>query len=211
MQSPLTAAQQRIFNWLEDYIAQYGVSPTYREIMRGLGYRSPSTVQAHIEGISEKGLISHIAGKSRSIRVLRSSLSIPLLGAISAHSLVETFPDQDVEYLNLACLPKLARLSKHELSQHFALRVKGDSMIGALIDDGDVVILRRESNSRAVRNGAIVAARVNGATTLKHFYRNGNLVTLQPANSKYEPTYVDTGSEEVDIQGIYIGVLRGVV
>ncbi len=81
-------------------------------------------------------------------------------------------------------------------------------MTGAMIDQDDVVIMRRESNLRSIRNGTIVAARVNGATTLKYFYRTGNQVTLQPANPKYEPTVIDTRVEELDVQGVYVGLLR---
>jgi repressor LexA len=209
MQSPLTPPQQRVFNWIEDYIAQHAISPTYREIQKGLGYRSPAPIQQHVHALTEKGFISHIPGKACSIRILRPSDGIPLVGAIAAHSLVETFPEAEVQHLELSCLPKLGRFSKHELSQHFALRVRGDSMVGALIDQDDVVIMRRESNLRSIRNGTIIAARVNGATTLKYLYRTGSQITLQPANAKYEPTVIDIRVEELDIQGVYVGLLRG--
>jgi repressor LexA len=211
MSPTLTAAQHRIFLWIEDFIAQHNISPTYREIQKGLGYRSPATVQTHVEALIAKGMLGYISGKARSITILKPSRTVQLLGAIAANSLVETFPEQEIEYLNLANLPKFARLSSHELSQHFALRVRGDSMINALIDHNDVVVLRRESDHRAVRNGTIVAARVNGATTLKYFSRTGNLITLQPANPNYEPTLIDITKEEVNIQGIFAGLLRGVV
>ena len=192
-------------------MAQHGISPTYREIQKGLGYRSPATVQSHVGTLVARGMLGNISGKARSITILKSSRNILLLGAIAANSLVETFAEEEIEYLNLAHLPKFARLSHHELSQHFALRVRGDSMINALIDHNDVVILRRESDHRAVRNGTIVAARVNGATTLKYFSRTGNLITLQPANPNYEPILIDSSKEEVNIQGIFVGLLRGVV
>jgi len=210
MSSLLTAAQQRVFVWIEDYISQHGMAPTYREVQKGLGYRSPSPVEGHVKALTEKGFIHHHPRQSRSITLLKSDRRIPVLGAISAHSLVETFPESEIEYLDLACLPKLARLSHHERSQHFALRVRGDSMVGALIDDGDVVILRKEADPRAVRNGKIVAARVKGATTLKYFHQMGNEITLQPANPNYAPTILDASQEEVEIQGVYVGLLRGV-
>lgn len=211
MQSPLTPPQQRVFIWIEDFIAQYGIAPAYREIQKGLGYRSHTPIQKHIEVLTEKGFVSHSPGKSRSLRILRPSNGIPLIGTIAAHSLVETFPDAEIQHLELSCLPKLGRLSNHERSLHFALRVQGDSMSGAAIEHDDVVIMRREANARSVRNGTIIAARVNGATTLKYFYRSGNQVTLQPANPKYKPTVIDTKSEELEIQGIYVGLLRGLV
>mgnify|MGYP000072155369 CR=1 FL=1 len=211
MQSPLTVLQQRVLTWIEDFIAQHGMAPTYREIQKGLGYRSLASVQFHIDTLTTKRLISHAPRKSRSLKILRPSDGIPLIGAIAAHSLVETFPDQERQHLELSCLPKLAHLSQHERSEHFALQVRGDSMTGALIDHGDVIIMRRETNPRAIRNGTIVAARKNGATTLKYLYRRGQQITLQPANPAYEPTVVDTSVEELEIQGIYVGLLRGLV
>ncbi|MFM7448510.1 MAG: transcriptional repressor LexA [Leptolyngbyaceae cyanobacterium] len=205
----LTTAQYRVFVWVEDYINQHGIAPTYREIQKGLGYRSPSPIKNHISALVAKGFISHLEGRSRAIVILKPNRSVPVLGAIAAHSLVETFPDTEIEYLGLSCLPKLARLSQYELSQHFALRVQGDSMVGALIDDGDLVILRKESDLRAVRNGKIVAARVQGSTTLKYLYRTGNEITLQPANPKYEATILNARTSDLEIQGIYVGLLRG--
>ncbi|WP_421659171.1 transcriptional repressor LexA [Leptothermofonsia sp. ETS-13] len=210
MYSLLTPAQQQVFSWIEDYIAQHRIAPTHRDIQKGLQYRSPASIQSHIEALANKGFISHIPRKPRSIKILKSSREIPVLGSIAAHSLVEVFPDTEIEYLDLSFLPKFARLSQYELTQHFALRVRGDSMVGALIADGDIVVLRRESDPRAIRNGAIVAARVNGATTLKHYYRNGRQITLQPANPHYEPTVLNANSAEIEVQGVYINVaLRG--
>jgi repressor LexA len=211
MPSLLSASQQRVLDWIENFIVEHGISPTHREIQKGLGYRSSSTIQKYLVNLLNQGAISHVPGKARSLKILRSDRGIALLGVISAHSLIETFPEAEIQSLNLACLPKLAHLSNYELSQHFALRVRGDSMIGALIDDGDVVILRRESHPRAVRNGAIVAARVNGMTTLKYFYRDGSRISLQPANPRYEATEIDPAKEEIEIQGIYVGVIRNLV
>lgn len=211
MLSPLTPSQQRVFTWIEDFIAQHGMAPTYREIQKGLGYRSLASVQLHIDTLTTKRLLSHAPRKSRSLKILRSSDGIPLIGAIAAHSLVETFADQETQHLELSCLPKLAHLSQHERSQHFALQVRGDSMTGAMIDHDDVVIMRRETNPRSIRNGTIVAARKNGATTLKYLYRRGQKITLQPANPAYEPTVIDTTTEELEIQGVYVGLLRGLI
>lgn len=211
MLSPLTPSQQQVFTWIEDFVAQHGMAPTYREIQKGLSFRSLASVQLHIDTLTAKRLISHAPRKSRSLKILRPSDGIPLVGAIAAHSLVETFPDQEMQHLELSCLPKLAHLSQHERSQHFALQVRGDSMTGALIDHDDVVIMRRETNPRSIRNGTIVAARRNGATTLKYLYRRGQQVTLQPANPAYEATVVDMSVEELEIQGVYVGLIRGLI
>jgi repressor LexA len=84
-------------------------------------------------------------------------------------------------------------------------------MVGALIADGDVVILRRSESPADLKNGTIVAARVNQATTLKYFYRQGNLIMLKPANDRYQPTTIDADLEEVEVQGVYVGSLRGMI
>ncbi|HIK15759.1 MAG TPA: repressor LexA [Leptolyngbyaceae cyanobacterium M33_DOE_097] len=211
MASFLNALEWKVFSWIEEFVAQYGISPTVREIQQGLGYRSPSPVRTRLDALSSKGFISRLPGKTRTIRVLKSSRGIPLLGLISAHSLVETFPEQNIEHLELSLYPKFAKLSNHELSQYFALRVSGDSMIDAHIDHDDVVLLRRETDPKAIRNGTIVAARVNGTTTLKYFSRNGRIIILQPANSNYEATLINTAEQEVQIQGYFVGLMRGIV
>lgn len=82
-------------------------------------------------------------------------------------------------------------------------------MIGALIDNGDVVIMKPLSDQKAIKNGTIVAARVEGKTTLKCFFRKLNTVTLKPANPMYPPT--DVNVSLVDIQGIYVGLVRDLI
>lgn len=135
---------------------------------------------------------------------------IPLLGGIAAHSPKTTFVDEPEVYLPLEIFPNLARRSPYDLAQLFALRVQGDSMIESHILDGDVIVLRRNPDPALLKNGAIVAARVGDAATLKHYLRSGSAVTLQPANAAYRPTVFNV--EDVDVQGVYTGILvRGVV
>ena len=122
-----------------------------------------------------------------------------MLGAIAAGGLVEPFSDVK-EQLDLSSL--------FQQPNCFALRVVGDSMIEDLIAEGDVVIMRSLSDSEPLNNGEIVAARVDGhGTTLKRFYRQEDLVTLKPANTKYPPIKVNI--DNVEVQGILVGVWRG--
>ncbi|MBF2086105.1 transcriptional repressor LexA [Thermoleptolyngbya sp. C42_A2020_037] len=169
-----------------------------------------STVEAMPEtsATSPWAALEQASPKSRSRRKLPQG--IPLLGGIAAHSPKTTFVDEPEIYLPLELFPNLARRSPYDLSQLFALRVQGDSMIESHILDGDVILLRRTPDPASLKNGAIVAARVGDAATLKHYLRSGTQVTLQPANAAYPPTVF--GVEEVDVQGVYTGILvRGVV
>ncbi|MBD1848462.1 transcriptional repressor LexA [Leptolyngbya sp. FACHB-711] len=211
MQPRLTPAQERIFYWIEDYIAEHGIAPVAREIESGLKYSSPAPITGHLKALKASGYITYIPRKARSIQLLRPSRQIPLLGTIAAHSLVTIFPDEEVEMLNLSVLKKLSRLSRNELSQHFALRVRGDSMEGAMIADGDVVVMRWHNDPTEIKNGTIVAARVNETTTLKYLHRQGSRITLLPANKRYQPTTIDAEHEEVEIQGVYVGSVRGLI
>ncbi len=93
--------------------------------------------------------------------------------------------------------------------RYFALRVRGLSMIDALIDDGDVVIMQPTTDPKTIKNGSIVAARVEGQTTLKYFHRKGSKVTLQPGNpdtKTYPP--IEVPASQIDIQGVLVGVWR---
>ncbi|NJN88829.1 MAG: repressor LexA [Leptolyngbyaceae cyanobacterium SL_7_1] len=206
----LTDVQQRLLNWLEEYIFQYGYSPSIQQMREAIGWKSPSTVQRHLKVLREKGWLSWTGSRSRAYQFNHPKVGvIPILGTISAHSLTEVFPEQEAKHVPTAGFAPFKHMSTNERSACFALRVIGDSMIGALIDNGDIVILKPPADQKAIRNGAIVAARVEGKTTLKYFYRTANTVTLKPANPMYAPTEVD--ASEVDVQGVYIGLMRNLL
>jgi repressor LexA len=196
----LTPAQQELYDWLVEYIRQHQHSPSIRQMMKAMGLKSPAPVQSRLEHLRNKGFIEWTEGRARTIRLTQASApGVKILGAIAAGSLVETFPDTDVEQFDLTGL----LLNP----QYFALRVKGDSMIEALIDSGDIVIMQPINDPKSVKNGTIVAARVGGETTLKYLQRKGTKTVLQPANPNYEPIEVPTS--QLDIQGILVGVWRG--
>ena len=198
---PLTAAQQELYDWLADYIQQHQHSPSIRQMMQAMNLKSPAPVQSRLEHLRTKGYIEWTEGKARTIRVLQPQVKqgIPVLGAIAAGGLVEPFTEavEQLDFTSLFLPPKT-----------FALRVIGDSMIEDLITEGDVVIMRPVPDPDLVKNGTIVAARVDGhGTTLKRFYRRGDRVTLKPANTKYKP--IEVTARQVQVQGTLIGVWRG--
>jgi repressor LexA len=199
----LTDAQRQLYDWLADYIHQHQHSPSIRQMMAAMNLKSPAPVQSRLEHLRNKGYIAWSEGQARTIRLLQSTpKGVPILGAIAATSLVETYPDSEVEHLDLSSL-----LLK---PQHFALKVRGHSMIDALIDDGDVVILQPADDPKTIKNGTIVAARVEGKTTLKYFQKKGSKVFLEPGNSNRDLYAVtEVSASQVAIEGVLVGVWRG--
>lgn len=195
---PLTRAQEELYVWLVDYIKRNQHSPSIRQMQKAMELKSPAPIQSRLDHLRKKGYIDWNEGKARTIRVLQSQ-GVPIKGAIAAGAVVEAFTDS-VEYLDLGTLPLKA--------EDYALTVRGDSMIEALIDTGDVVIIRPVKDPQSLRNGTIVAARVNGdGTTLKYFHRDGDKITLKPANQNYAP--IEATADQVDVQGTLVAVWRG--
>ena len=198
----LTEAQQELYDWLVGYIRENQHSPSIRQMMKAMDLKSPAPVQSRLEHLRTKGYIDWNEGKARTIRLTQaSSPGVPILGAIAAGGLVETFVETEVEHLDFSNMLLNPRF--------FALRVRGQSMIEALIDDGDVVIMQPITDPKALKNGTIVAARVEGQTTLKYFHRKGSRVVLQPGNPDVE-TYppIEVPAKDIDVQGILVGVWR---
>ena len=198
---PLTTAQQELYDWLADFIAQHRHSPSIRQMMEAMGLRSPAPVQSRLRHLQQKGWITWQEGQARTLQLLGSLTScIPVLGAVAAGGLVETFDDVS-DRIDLAPVLETRGL--------FALTVNGDSMVDAHIADGDVVLMEPVLEPNRLRNGTIVSALVPGSgTTLKHFHRDGRQVRLEAANPAYEPLVLD--AEQVAVQGKLVAVWRQV-
>ena len=199
---PLTTAQQELYDWLSEYIGEHRHSPSIRQMMEAMGLRSPAPIQSRLRHLQQKGWITWKEGQARTLQLLGDALGggIPVLGAVAAGGLVETFDDVE-ERLELE--PVLATRGL------FALTVNGDSMVDAHIADGDVVLMEPVKEPSRLREGTIVSALVPGSgTTLKHFHRDGRQVRLEAANPAYEPILVD--ADQVAIQGKLVAVWRRV-
>ena len=199
---PLTTAQQELYDWLSQYIGEHRHSPSIRQMMEAMGLRSPAPIQSRLRHLQQKGWITWKEGQARTLQLLGDALGggIPVLGAVAAGGLVETFADV-AERLELE--PVLATRGL------FALTVNGDSMVDAHIADGDVVLMEPVSEPSRLREGTIVSALVPGSgTTLKHFHRDGRQVRLEAANPAYEPILID--ADQVAIQGKLVAVWRQV-
>ncbi len=197
----LTPAQRELYEWLTDFISTHHHSPSIRQMMQGMGLRSPAPIQSRLRHLQQKGWITWQEGQARTLQLLGGLTGgIPVLGAVAAGGLVETFDDvQDRLDLNSV-------LDRNGL---FALNVNGNSMVDAHIADGDVVLMEPVREPSLLRNGTVVSALVLGSgTTLKYFYRSGSSVKLEAANSAYKP--IEVNVDQVQIQGKLVAVWRHV-
>jgi repressor LexA len=195
----ITRRQKEVIDFLSGFTSSHGYSPSYEEIAAGLGLNSLATVHKHVTNLQSKGLLQRAHNRSRSIDVLpqrkaRIADRLPLLGRIAAGKPVEAI--ETAETISLGDI-----LGNREC---FALEVRGDSMRDEHIMSGDYVLVER---TRTAREGEIVVALVdNTDATLKRFYREGNMIRLQPSNSEMRPIYAQAAS--VSIQGKVLGILR---
>ncbi len=177
----LSAKHQKIYDFIVSFTDIHGYSPTVREICAAVGLRSPSTVHLHLKTLQEAGLIRRDENKMRSIQVnfdgspFQSARQIPILGVVTAG--VPITAVEDVE----GYLPYSPDVSPED---HFALRVRGDSMIGAGILDGDLVVVHRQPTAE---NGQIVVALLEDEATVKRLSRKNGQVWLLPENDAYAP------------------------
>jgi len=197
----LTLRQNAVLQFIRKHQAQEGVTPTVAEIQNEFGFSSPATVSDHLLALERKGSIRRQSGTARNIRLVDfvkspDILTVPILGAIPAgYPAVAEVQVEEVLPLDAA----MFGLSRS--ARAFALRVRGDSMIGAGIQDGDLVILQGGSPAP----GDIVAALIDGETTLKRFVMRRGRASLCAENPKY-PELIPV--EELMIQGVYRGLIR---
>lgn len=191
----LTSRQLEVYEYILERIRTRGYGPTVREIGLEFGIKSPNGVMCHLQALVRKGLITREKNMSRAISVVRSEDRVPgiqLAGTIAAGYPIETF--EQAEHVDFA--------SMFHRADHFALKVRGQSMIEDHIDEGDIVVVRKQETAR---NGQIVVALVDGTeTTLKRFFREGTRFRLEPANSTMEPIY----AKDVRVLGVVVGVVR---
>jgi len=208
----LSARQRDILNYIEDFMSRRGVPPAIRQIQETLNISSTSVVAYNLKALESKGLLRREGKVSRGItipqaaptRISRNSSQVPLLGVITAGQPLPNPEEITAESAEMIEIPSDIAPAER-LNDVYALKVRGHSMIDALIDDGDIVLIRYQETAD---NGQMVAARIkdDNSVTLKKFYREGSRVRLQPANITMEPIYIDAAN--VRIEGRVVGVLR---
>ncbi|CAN5723638.1 transcriptional repressor LexA [soil metagenome] len=207
---PLTKRQQAILTFIEDFSLTHSYPPTIREIQEGLGISSTSVVDYNLKVLEQRDEIRRNRNISRGIELAnppsnRSNvIQIPIIGQIAAGQPITVPGDlgTDVFDESVEIGPEMLGTHRDGL---FALRVKGHSMVDALINDGDVIILKEQ---QVCENGETVAVWLidEAETTLKRFYLEGEQVRLQPENITMDPIY--TRAENVEIQGKLVTVIR---
>ena len=208
MPEGLSDKQQLILEFLETFIAEHDYPPSIRDIQNGCKISSTSVVDYNLKRLEEKGLIRRDREVSRAIEMLngqgerrRRTVAVPLLGRIAAGIPIPAHPDQ-------AAPEELIELTEEQAGGRanlYALRVQGTSMIDALINDGDIVVLEPRDTADP---GEVVAAWIEdrGETTLKRYYPEGAKVRLQPMNSTMAPIYED--ADNVRVQGRIVATIR---
>jgi len=197
----------RILNFIKEFIDDRGYAPTIAEIQRGCGVSSKSVVEYHLRALEREGRISREAEISRGIEVSgmgRRSRVLPLLGMIAAGQPIPVPTEDTWHNVALDTVEIPAEMLAAGV-QAYALKVKGNSMIDALVDDGDTVVLEAANTAD---DGDMVAVWLTDReeATLKRLYREGGRIRLQPANRSMAPIYVTPN--EVEIQGKVVAVLR---
>lgn len=193
----LTPKQQEIYDYIVQFTQDTGYPPSVREIGQAVGLKSPSTVHFHIKGLENAGVLTKAAGKTRAMTLTEESEvarrdKIPLVGNVAAgapilaEECVEEYLTYDTDGL---------------VGEHFALKVRGESMLYAGILPGDLVIVHQQENAR---NGEIVVALFEDEATVKTLRRKDGHTWLMPENPDYEP--ID--GDGAQILGRVVAVIR---
>ena len=211
MSKKLSDKQQRILEFIGEFLDERQFPPTVRDIQAGCSISSTSVVDYNLRILQREGYIKRQADVSRGIGLLdggftsrRDLVHVPILGNIAAGEPLQIPPSDTWKAVEIDSvdLPSFMTGDKPEV---FALRVKGESMIDALVADGDLVLMEPVSRPE---NGDMVAAFLTDSeeVTLKHFQMQNGTVTLHPANSSMAPMKVP--AEKVSVQGRVVGVVR---
>jgi repressor LexA len=200
----LTPTQEKVFEFLKDFLREKGFPPTLREIASHFGLRGPKAPQKTLNILERKGYIRKVPGGSRAIEILSYPqfslthiLSVPIVGRVRAGEPLLAI--ENIEgYINL----DRSLVSSGDV---FLLRVQGDSMIEAHIQDGDFALVKPQPNAE---NGEIVVALIEDEATIKRIFKKRDLIRLEPANPKMEPIIVKKGEKKITIVGKVVGIFR---
>jgi repressor LexA len=204
MENELTHRQKEVLDFLKDFVMGRGFPPTLREIASHLGVKGPKGPQKALRILERKGYLRRVPGGSRALEIIGGSpghagevLSVPIVGRVRAGEPI----------LAVENVEGYIRLDRSLLSSEnvFLLRVQGDSMVDAHIQDGDFALVKPQSNAE---NGEIVVALIEDEATIKRIFKKRDLIRLEPANPAMEPIVVKKGEKRVKIVGKVVGIFR---
>lgn len=195
----LTPRQSQVLAFITEFIDIHGYPPTLREIGHHLEVNGTLGVMRHLQALEKKGYLTKSAGSSRGIMLTgrSSSVSLPIVGVVRAG-----LPQPAMEDIEGYFAIDQSQLRS---GGAFFLRVKGDSMIGASILEGDLALVRPQPTAE---NRDIVVAMVDGEATLKRFFKERGRIRLEAANPNYDDIIVRAGKGEVTIVGKVVGIYR---
>ncbi|NLD94490.1 MAG: transcriptional repressor LexA [Fibrobacter sp.] len=202
----LTSEQDRVLSFIRKTRDETGVPPTVREIADALGYKSPNNVRQHLRLIEQKGFVRLLQGKARGIEIVQQAaddfepdldaMGVPLIGAVAAGAPITAI--ENVEgYITLD-------KSIFRGDDLFALRVRGDSMIGVGILNGDIVVVKKKDTAE---HNEIVVVVIDGDATLKRFIKRDGGLFLHAENPAYEDIELQSVSS-IQIAGKLVGLIR---
>lgn len=193
----LTKKQKEVLDFITEYVRGNGYSPTQKEIQEHFSFKSLGSVQDYIKYLTNGG---YLVNDSHSVRglmpaaVQQNSEEIPLLGNIAAGVPIEAIENTDMISVPTHMLGK---------GKYYALKVKGESMIEDGILNGDIAIIKHQSQAD---NGQIVVAVIENETTLKRYFKRSKQIELHPANSAMKPIVIK--DKECEIRGLMVGLIR---
>ena len=193
----LTRRQKEVLDFIVTFQREHGYSPSLEEIARHFGLSAVSTVHEHVANLVRKGFLRRGWNRARSIEAFGSSVAIelPLVGSVAAG-----LPIEALEVPEGVSVP--AELAGR--GESFVLRVKGDSMVGEGILDGDLIVVEKVER---VENGALAVVLIRGEeATVKRFYQETNMVRLRPSNPAMEDILLP--ADEVEVRGRVVGLIR---
>jgi repressor LexA len=214
----LTDKHIRVLEFMTNYQGENGRPPSIREIGEKVKISSTSVVNYYLDQLMKMGYLKRDTRVSRGLRlttkvneviqIITETLRVPILGPIAAGPLM-LVPEPGIDYMNdkeynAVEIARSLLPNKEKGNDLYALEVKGDSMIDAMINDGDIVVMKP---AQEARNGEMVAVRVNDEYTLKYFYKEKDRYRLQPANPTMRPIFLKK-NDPLEINGKVVMVIR---
>lgn len=195
----LNVQEERVLEYIKEQIRSTGYPPSVREICAALGFKSTSSAHQYVWRLAEKGYISKKDLKTRAMKIVgsESTIPLPIIGKVAAGEPILAQENIE-EYFSIG----ESFFNKDSLkNDNFILKVQGESMINIGINDGDYIIVSKQSTAR---NGQIIVAMIDGDATVKTFYKEKDYVRLQPENDSMDPIIV----KDVEIVGKVVGLFR---